>query len=106
MRTLILSLLLACSVCLVSCGTPPVRTPAEIEANNHLEAAVRAELNKAPYIYTSHINIKADGGVVTLSDMVTDEYEMNETLRITRKVPGVTKVINELIIDRDGRGKQ
>ncbi len=106
MRILILSLLLACSACLVSCGTPPVKTQAEIEANHRLEEAVRAQLNKAPYIYVPHINIKADGGVVRLSDVVTDEYEMNETLRITRKVPGVTKVINEMVIDREGRGKQ
>ena len=106
MRILILSLFLACSACLVSCGTPPVRTPAEIEANNHLEAAVRAELDKAPYIYTRHVNINADGGVVRLSGIVTGDYEMIETLRITRNVPGVTKVLNEIEIDRDGRGKR
>ncbi len=106
MRVLILSLFLACSACLVSCGTPPARTQAQIDANHHLQDEIRMRLNKAPRIYVPHINISADDGVVKFSGIVTDEYEMNETLRIARKVPGVTKVINEMEIDRDGRGKQ
>lgn len=105
MKTAILSLMLACTVGLVSCTTMPPRTPAQIETNHRLEEAVRETLEKSPDIYAEHVDIEVDGGVVTLSGPMADDHELIETLRIARTVPGVTKVLNSLDIDMDGRGK-
>ena len=105
MKIFFLSLMLACSTCLVSCAALPEKTPAEIAANHRLEQAVQSALDQATDLYGNHLDIRADNGEVRLSGIVTDDYQMVRAVRITAKVVGVKKVVNDIEIDNDGHGK-
>ena len=45
------------------------------------------------------IEVEVKEGVVTLSGKVKNERQKNRAERVTKKVRGVTKVINKLVIE-------
>ena len=61
---------------------------------------VQQALNSDQVLYARHINIHADGGVVTLSGYVWSAEELVEAKEDARAVPGVTKVVDRMEVDR------
>ncbi len=61
-----------------------------------MQTALKAD----PNLYARHINVRADNGVVTLGGYVWTPEEMSAAVPITERVPGVTKVVNRMEVDR------
>jgi osmotically-inducible protein OsmY len=86
---------------LCACATTP-KTSEQAENDRATVAAVQRALTADKSIYTEHVTVKADNGVVHLSGYVwtdTDRYEVEQT---AESVPGVDKVVNEMELEREG----
>jgi osmotically-inducible protein OsmY len=70
----------------------------DAEVKRQVETAMRSD----PFFYDEHVTVTIKDGVVTLQGMVFDEWDMRVALRISRKVAGVKRVINELDIKLGG----
>ena len=55
-------------------------------------------------LYSRHINVKADDGVIRLTGFVWDPPDLVEAERIAANVPGVTRVDNSIELERNGQG--
>jgi osmotically-inducible protein OsmY len=66
------------------------------ESDARLAAKVQQALEGDPYIYTGHISVSAEGGVVRVEGMVEDPYDMLQILRMARRIAGKRRVINEI----------
>jgi glutathione S-transferase len=69
---------------------------AERERDAALAAKVEQALQNDPYLFTDHISVSAEHGVVRLEGFVTDPFEMRQLLRIARRAAGKRRVINEI----------
>jgi osmotically-inducible protein OsmY len=88
---------------LLACTHTP-RTEAQKAADKEIEARVDSALADDTELYAKHINVRSYLGVVHLSGYVWDPPDLNEAQRIARSVPGVTGVVNDLELQRNGLG--
>jgi len=100
---------LACGafpVCAGEAAAPPLKTVVvtgkmivpDAEVKKQVETAMRSD----PYFYDGHVTVTIKNGVVTLQGMVFDEWDLRAATRISKKVAGVKRVINELDIKLGG----
>jgi len=47
---------------------------------------------------SDHLDVSIKNGVVTLTGLVFDDWDMRIALRLSKRVPGVKRVVNELTI--------
>jgi osmotically-inducible protein OsmY len=88
-------------VCGVSaCMAGPPKTPAERQADREMSERVQVALSSDQVLYSRHINVRADGSVVTLSGYVWTPEELVEAKEDARAVPGVAKVVDRMEVDR------
>jgi len=64
---------------------------------------VEAALDSDPYVYAEHVSVTTADGVVTLRGLVGDEEDLRGTIRISSRVDGVKRVVDELEIWDFGR---
>jgi osmotically-inducible protein OsmY len=101
MHRIIRAVLAAALMCgAVACVGGPPMTPAERQADHDMADRVQLALNSDQVLYARHINVRADGSVVTLSGYVWTPEELVEAKEDVRAVPGVTKVVDRLEVDR------
>jgi osmotically-inducible protein OsmY len=94
MRTLSLVIVLAV---LVSAVAPAfAQTPS---ADDQIYDQVRRRLAEDRDVKGGGIDVEVKDGVVTLRGKVREEKQRVKAERITRKVKGVTKVVNELQVE-------
>ena len=86
----------------VACATAPPKTANELQANKGLADRVASELDADKYLFTRHISVRADSGVVHLEGYVWRPTDIYEAKRVARRVPGVTVVVNELELQTGG----
>jgi osmotically-inducible protein OsmY len=96
-RTL-LAAALSCAA--FACVMQPPKTAAEREADRDLSDRVEASLKADPGLYSRHINLRADNGVVTLGGYVWTPEEMVKAKQDAELVAGVVKVVNRMEVDR------
>jgi len=77
--------------------------PAADAANQKLRKQVAAALHADPYLDDEHINISAERGVVVLSGLVFDDWDLRAALRTAREAAGHRPVIDRLSIEEGGR---
>ena len=65
-------------------------------ADEQVTRLVQQTLTNDPWIYSDHITITTQNGVVTLEGIVGDTGEMFRILRLCRKIPGARRVVNAL----------
>jgi len=53
-------------------------------------------------LYARHITVRADNGVVRLTGYVWDPPDLIEAKRVAALVPGVSQVVNDLELERNG----
>ena len=96
--------LLAASVllCAVACSTTPRKTSEQQQDDKATVAAVQSALSADTHIYTRHVTVQADNGVVHLGGYVWNDFDLYEAQRIAESVPGVTKVVDEMELERQG----
>jgi hypothetical protein len=88
---------LLCSVaaCATTHKTPEQRAT-DAATVEHVQDALKADQS----LYSRHIDVRADGSVVTLSGYVWTPEELTAAREDAQAVPGVTQVINRLEVDR------
>jgi hypothetical protein len=91
---------------LVGAGGFPLLKEIVVEGSKHPESAADAQLNKQVetamqsdrYFYDDHVTATTRNGVVVLRGMVFDEWDVRTAIRISRRIAGVKRVINQLEI--------
>jgi osmotically-inducible protein OsmY len=63
---------------------------------------VEAALNADKALFAKHITAHADNGVVRLTGYVWEATDFDEAVFIAQGVPGVTRVVNDLELNRNG----
>jgi osmotically-inducible protein OsmY len=71
-------------------------------ADEKLTEQVEAALHSDPFFYDEHVTVTIRNGVVTLQGIVFDDWDLRDALRLSRKVAGVKRVVNELEIKLGG----
>lgn len=90
-------------LCLVAaCATEAPKSDAQRQADQETAGQVRAALNADKHLYARHIFVRADGGVVHLSGYVWDPPDLIEAKRVAGLVPGVSQVVSDLELQRNG----
>ena len=98
---LLTTLVLAAAVGgLTACLSGPPKTAAERQADKDLSDQVLTALTSDKTLYARHINVRADNGVVTLTGHVWTTEELAAAPQIAQSVPGVSKVVNRIEVDR------
>jgi osmotically-inducible protein OsmY len=63
---------------------------------------VYAVLNADPIYYFRHVDVNVRDGVATLSGYVWDQPAIYHAQKITARVPGVTRVVDQMELEREG----
>jgi len=71
-------------------------------ADEKLTEQVEAALHSDPFFYDEHVTVTIRNGVVTLQGIVFDDWDLRDALRLSRKVAGVKRVVNDLEIKLGG----
>ena len=70
-----------------------------------MAAKVATALQQDPYIFSDHVTVTAENGVVRLEGMVRDLSDLYAMLRLARRIAGKGRVVNQIEfvpIDIDG----
>jgi len=78
----------------------PRKTEADRLADKDTADRVLATLSSDQMLYARHINVRADGSVVTLDGYAWTPEEMQAAVQDAQQVAGVTKVVNRMEVDR------
>jgi len=71
--------------------------------NQKLQKQVAAALHADPYLDDKHINVSVERGIVVLSGLVFDDWDLRTALRTARKASGHDPVIDGISIEQGGR---
>jgi osmotically-inducible protein OsmY len=85
-----------------ACASGPATTDAQAQADKVMAERVEAALNADRSLFAKHITAHADNGVVRLTGYVWEASDFEEAVYIAQGVPGVTKVVNDLELNRNG----
>lgn len=87
---------------MAGCASGPPKTDAQVQADKVMAERVEAALNSDRSLFAKHIDVHADNGVVRLSGYVWEPSDFEEAVYIASNVPGVTQVVNDLELNRNG----
>lgn len=90
------------SVVLTACSTGPPRSPEQVRADEDTAVRVYAALKADPIYYFPHVEVRVYSGVAHLSGFIWTSDALFRAKEITAKVPGVTGVVNEMELEREG----
>jgi osmotically-inducible protein OsmY len=85
-----------------ACASGPPKTDAQVQADKVMAQRVEAALNADRSLFAKHITAHADNGVVELTGYVWEASDFEEAKFVAQNVPGVTKVLNILELNRNG----
>ena len=88
---------------LIGCEHTP-RTEAQKQADKAIAERVDSALQADRMLYAKHIIVHADNGVVRLTGYVWEAPDLTEAQRVAGAVEGVTGVVNDLELQRNGLG--
>lgn len=71
-------------------------------ADEAVKEEVQNALHADRYFFDEHVTVTIKNGVVTLHGMAFDDWDMRTALRISRRIPGVKLVVNDLEIEQGG----
>jgi osmotically-inducible protein OsmY len=87
---------------LVACAAGPRKSEAQQQADNQTAVRVQAALDADKRLFARHIIVQADNRSVRLSGYVFDSTELYEANSVAKSVAGVSRVVNELELERNG----
>lgn len=85
-----------------ACASGPRKTDAQLQVDKETAARVETALNADKTLYARHISVHADNGVVRLTGYIWDPADFQTATLIAEGVPGVTGVVNNLELNRNG----
>jgi BON domain len=101
----ILSWVITATLIAACCVAPP-KSPQESlqerEADEATAERVYAALNADPIYFYRHVDVHVDHGVTRLSGYIWDTDALYKAKRIAAGVPGVTRVVNQMELERAG----
>jgi hyperosmotically inducible protein len=71
-------------------------------ADEQLRVQVESALRNHPTLMSDHLDVSIKDGVVTLTGMVFDEWDMRMARRAAKRIPGVKRVVNDMEIEQGG----
>lgn len=71
-------------------------------ADEEIKKQVEEALHTDPYFYDGHVTVTIKDGVVTLSGVVFDEWDLRTAKRIAKRIAGVRRVVDDLEIKLGG----
>ncbi len=86
----------------VACASAPPRTATQAKADRALADHVQTALASDPTYFFRHVDVRADDGRVALSGYVWSDAAIRRAELVAGQVPGVTSVVDELALERDG----
>ena len=86
----------------IACASGPPKSDAQLQADKVMAERVEAALGADKELFAKHITAHADNGVVRLTGYVWEANDFEEATFIASNVPGVTKVVNDLELNRNG----
>ena len=89
---------------MVGCATGPPKTDAQRQADKQVAERVEAALEADRALYAKHIFVHANNGIVRLSGYVWDPADLDEAKSVAARVPGVTRVVDNLELENAGMG--
>jgi osmotically-inducible protein OsmY len=95
-----LTVAIVCGV--AACASGPPKTDSQRAADKAMAEQVEAALNADRALFAKHIVAHADNGVVRLTGYVWEAGDFEEATYVASNVPGVTKVVNDLELNRNG----
>jgi len=63
-----------------------------------LNDEVKTAMKTDRYFYDYHVAVDTKNGVVTLRGLVYDDWDVRTAIRISKRIPGVKRVVNQLEI--------
>jgi osmotically-inducible protein OsmY len=67
-------------------------------ADEKLNDEVKTAMKSDRYFYDYHVAVDTKNGVVTLRGLVFDDWDVRAAIRISKRIPGVKRVVNQLEI--------
>jgi len=102
-RCVLYGALVGSALCIASgCTTAPTKTSEQQVNDKETTEAVQAALKANTHIYSQHITVQADNGVVHLGGYVWTDDDLYDAERTAESVPGVRKVVDEMELERNG----
>jgi hypothetical protein len=71
-------------------------------ADETVKIQVEEALHSDAFFYDEHVTVTIKNGVATLRGIVFDDWDLRQAMRISRKVAGVKRVVNDLEIKLGG----
>src|ERR1700728_3694207 len=71
-------------------------------ADERLKAEVESALRNDPTLMSDHLGVSIKNGVVTLTGLVFDDWDMRIARRAAKRIAGVKRVINDMEIKLGG----
>jgi len=93
---------LASAAVIVACASSPPRSPEQERADAATADRVSAALEANPIYYFRDVEVTVDYGVARLGGYVWTTDALYAAQRITRSVPGVTRVEDTMELERQG----
>jgi osmotically-inducible protein OsmY len=103
-RTVYTALAVTVLCCAVACSTTPRKTTEQQLVDKETADRVQSALFADSRIYAQHISVRSDNGVVHLGGYVWNSEDLYEAQRMAATVPGVSQVVNEMELEREGLG--
>ena len=97
-RLLGVAILLAAAA---GCATAPPRSPEQLRADAATADRISTALDEEPVYYLNHVDVDVRNGVATLSGYVWTTDALYIAKQIARRVPGVTRVVNRMELERE-----
>jgi osmotically-inducible protein OsmY len=101
MKPVFLTVAIAAVCTVAACASGP-RTDAQRQADRETAERVEAALSADKNLYAKHIFVHVDKGVVRLTGYVWDPSDLQSATLIAEDVQGVTGVVNNLELNRNG----
>ncbi|HSY44826.1 MAG TPA: BON domain-containing protein [Steroidobacteraceae bacterium] len=103
LRSRIVAAILASSAALSACAGVPARSAAQLQADATTANGVYVALNDDPIYFFRHVEVSVDNGAVHLSGLVWTADAIYRAQQIALSVPGATRVVNHLELERASR---
>ncbi len=100
MNRILGTVLLAVVVCGAAACLGPRKSASQRLADRALVESVQGALSDDTLLYSRHITVRADNGVVTLDGYTWTPEELQAAVQDAQQVSGVTKVVNRIEVDR------
>jgi osmotically-inducible protein OsmY len=78
------------------------KRPSDPAADARLAVQVESALAADQYFNSAHVFVTVSNGVATLHGIVFDDWDLRNAIRLSRRIPGVRRVVNDLEIKLGG----